>query len=99
MSMEVINGYVCRNCTDVDYAKKSIDPAHPKDGPNGVDAPDSRKSINEIVAKDQTKSPERGPAVVLGGQFANASTVAAVAPAAKVEAPVYTPGSTVNISA
>jgi len=37
-----VNGYSCRNCTDVDYAKKHIDPAHPKDGPFGVDAPPER---------------------------------------------------------
>jgi hypothetical protein len=33
-----VNGYACRNCTDVDYAKKNIDPAHPKSGPFGVNA-------------------------------------------------------------
>ena len=29
--MEIVNGYMCRDCTDVSYAKKNIDPAHPKD--------------------------------------------------------------------
>lgn len=33
-----VNGFTCRNCTDVDYAKKHIDPAHPKSGPYGVTA-------------------------------------------------------------
>ena len=33
-----VNGYTCRNCTDVDNAKKHIDPEHPKSGPYGVDA-------------------------------------------------------------
>ena len=33
-----VNGFTCHNCTDVDYAKKHIDPAHPKAGPYGVDA-------------------------------------------------------------
>ena len=33
-----VNGYSCKNCTEVDEAKKHIDPAHPKDGPYGVDA-------------------------------------------------------------
>jgi hypothetical protein len=33
-----VNGFTCRNCTDVDYAKKHIDPAHPKSGPYDVDA-------------------------------------------------------------
>jgi hypothetical protein len=35
-----VNGYSCKNCTDVDYAKKHIDPAHPRSGPYGVNAKD-----------------------------------------------------------
>ncbi|HTR06228.1 MAG TPA: hypothetical protein VMJ11_06120 [Paraburkholderia sp.] len=34
----LVNGFVCRNCTDVDNAKRHIDPAHPKSGPYGIDA-------------------------------------------------------------
>ena len=33
-----VNGFSCKNCTDVDYAKKHIDPAHPKSGPYNVTA-------------------------------------------------------------
>ena len=33
-----VNGFLCRNCTDVDNAKKHIDPAHPKSGPYGINA-------------------------------------------------------------
>ena len=43
-----VNGFTCRNCTDVDYAKQHIDPAHPKSGPYGVDAatdPTNKKSF------------------------------------------------------
>ncbi|MCA3692649.1 hypothetical protein [Aquidulcibacter sp.] len=36
--MEIVNGYMCRDCTDVSYAKKNIDPAHPKDGPQPNEA-------------------------------------------------------------
>jgi hypothetical protein len=36
----MVNGFRCKNCTDVDYAKKHIDPAHPKSGPYGIDAKD-----------------------------------------------------------
>ena len=36
----IVNGFQCKNCTDVDYAKKHIDPAHPKSGPYGIDAKD-----------------------------------------------------------
>ena len=43
-----VNGFTCRNCTDVDNAKKHIDPAHPRSGPYGVDAatdPTNPKSV------------------------------------------------------
>ena len=33
-----VNGFLCRNCTDVDYAKKHIDPAHPRSGPYDINA-------------------------------------------------------------
>jgi len=33
-----VNGFLCRNCTDVDHAKKHIDPAHPRSGPYGINA-------------------------------------------------------------
>jgi hypothetical protein len=62
--MEIVNGYRCANCTDVDYAKRNIDPAHPKDGPFG------------IYAKDSPDSPAKAgdPAVVLGGALAGMDT-------------------------
>jgi hypothetical protein len=46
--MELVNGYVCRDCSDVALAKRNIDPAHPKDGPGQIDArsrePDAPRS-------------------------------------------------------
>lgn len=57
----IVNGYSCKNCTDVDYAKKNIDPAHPKDGPFGVEA--------------KAKPVDR-PAVTLGGVLAGVSPAA-----------------------
>ena len=27
--MQIVNGFACMNCTDVDHAKKFVDPAHP----------------------------------------------------------------------
>jgi len=57
----MVNGYACKNCTDVDYAKKHIDPAHPKDGPFGIDKADA-KSANP---------PGRAPAVTFGGALAS----------------------------
>ena len=33
-----VNGFECKNCTDVDNAKKHVDPQHPKSGPYGINA-------------------------------------------------------------
>ena len=57
-----VNGYQCNNCTDVDNAKKFIDPAHPKSGPFGINA-----------KTDPTQNPsslDAAPAVTYGGLLA-----------------------------
>lgn len=95
--MDIVNGYQCRNCTDIDYAKRHIDPAHPKDGPYGI---------------NKSNGVERGPAVLLGGALAPAGSVSGVSAAGAVgstpgvnPAPpqvtpaVYRPGATLNVSA
>ena len=41
-----VNGFQCKNCTDVDYAKKNIDPAHPKSGPFGINAKSDPSQTN-----------------------------------------------------
>ena len=33
-----VNGFQRKNCTDVDNAKKHIDPQHPKSGPYNINA-------------------------------------------------------------
>ena len=42
MSMEIVNGYVCRNCSDVSLAKRNIDPARPHDPPGEPARPADR---------------------------------------------------------
>jgi hypothetical protein len=48
----MVNGFSCKNCTDVDYAKKHIDPAHPKDGPYGINAKDHEKKPDAATRDD-----------------------------------------------
>ena len=60
-----VNGFPCRNCTEVDEAKKFIDPQHPKDGPFGVNAKDHKSG----AAKDAAHR-DASPSVVFGGQLA-----------------------------
>jgi len=65
----LVNGYSCKNCTDVDYAKKNIDPAHPADGPFGVDA------------KSKPASPvDSSPSVTFGGALAGVSAASSATP-------------------
>ena len=45
MSMEIVNGYVCRDCTDVERAKKGDDPAKA----NGVAAKAETKGVNAVA--------------------------------------------------
>jgi hypothetical protein len=64
-----VNGFQCRNCTDVDLAKKHIDPAHPKSGPFGVDAKSdptrlAQQSITLSGMLTGMASTARGPAAV-----------------------------------
>ena len=54
-----INGFACKDCTDIDYAKKHIDPAHPKDGPYGINKP---KETDAKTPKDPND-----PAVLYAG--------------------------------
>ena len=47
----VVNGFLCRNCTDVDNAKKHIDPAHPQSGPFNIDAKtDPTRALQQAVS-------------------------------------------------
>jgi hypothetical protein len=88
-----VNGYTCHNCTEVDEAKKHIDPAHPKSGPYGVDA--------------KTDPTQKKPIIQFGGSLsgANASTAAAAntnsttATAAQTTAQATAPGQSVNVLA
>ncbi|HEX3366862.1 hypothetical protein [Phenylobacterium sp.] len=76
-----VNGYSCKNCTDVDYAKKHIDPAHPKDGPYGVDAKDHTSSTpapKSAVASDAAPA-NRPSAVQFGGALAGVSAASGAA--------------------
>lgn len=76
-----VNGFSCKNCTEVDEAKKFIDPAHPKDGPFGINARDHKTG-----AAGDAAHADRSPAVRFGGQLAslaaaNGSTAGTPSPA------------------
>ena len=53
-----VNGFSCRNCTDVDYAKRHIDPAKPEKGPYGLNDPDRVQARQALIAKRMAKIAE-----------------------------------------
>jgi hypothetical protein len=59
-----VNGFSCMNCTDVDYANKFIDPAHPHDGP-------AKPASEQQSDQDLKKVTFDAQAVVLGGTLAD----------------------------
>jgi hypothetical protein len=94
-----VNGYLCRNCTDVDYAKKHIDPAHPKSGPYGINA-----------KNDPTNKNAQSSSVVFGGNLVglNAKQIAfdtsddaksATGEDAAGKEPATAPGTQLDVSA
>ena len=98
-----VNGFTCHNCTEVDEAKKHIDPAHPKSGPYGIDAK---------TDPTQKKSVTQNGAVTFGGSLAgaNASSAAGAttssatsnpssSPAPQTTAQAAAPGQSINILA
>ena len=75
-----VNGYSCKNCTDVDNAKRNIDPSHPADGPFGVNAKDHSASA---LATHKAQSKPDTPAVTFGGVLANVAKTSTVNAAPK----------------
>ena len=90
MLLNIVNGYVCHNCTDVENAKKGIDPAHPK-----------KDSAAQSPAK--TAATANNPAVILGGALAKAAAPNA-APSISANTPVPAlanaakPGAALNLT-
>jgi hypothetical protein len=64
-----VNGFSCKNCTDVDNAKKHIDPAHPKDGPFGINAKTRPEEVAQAAAKPFDPTYDGQVAVTFGGQL------------------------------
>lgn len=71
----MVNGYSCKNCTDVDYAKKHIDPAHPKSGPYNIDAKtDPTRTLSNIISgKPAGSAPTNASLYSAAGQAVSAS--------------------------
>ena|SRR5476649_1453099 len=83
----LVNGFLCKDCTDVDYAKKHIDPAHPKSGPYGIDAKDD-PSIKNAPS----------PSVTFGGNLSGLNATQAIAQAQGAALPANGEGASGTVS-
>jgi hypothetical protein len=83
----MVNGFACKTCTDIDYAKKHIDPAHPKDGPYGVDARDKPKTpLAKAQDPKDAQATQFDPAVTFGGRLQNVQAAGSPAGATRATA-------------
>ena len=58
-----VNGFTCKNCTDVDYAKRHIDPQHPQSGPYGVNAAVDPNRRADAVTSGQAAPTSEAPLI------------------------------------
>ena len=102
-----VNGFSCKNCTDVDYAKKHIDPAHPKSGPYGVNAKTDPTVKHSALDTTDAKSATDG-FIKFGGHLSQPSATGSSASAPQSQptagviastAQVTSPGQSVNLLA
>jgi hypothetical protein len=77
--MQIVNGFVCMNCTDVERAQKGIDPAHPKQ-----DAPVAgpRNPANDVSSPDGTLTQN---AVSFGGSLSHVNALDSRRPSDKLQ--------------
>jgi len=68
----VVNGFSCRNCTDVDRARRNIDPAVPRAGPFGLNDPQRAKTSSVMLVRRMDE---------LAMERANLQTYSAAGPA------------------
>jgi hypothetical protein len=73
-SFQIVNGYVCFNCSDVALAQRDINPAHP---PN---SPDPSGQANGSSGAQGSSNTQSTPAVTFGGSLSQTQGAAAVQP-------------------
>jgi len=82
-TIQYVNGFPCKTCTDVDNAKKHINPADPKDGPYGIYAKDPGGSQSSQAPASNKST----PSVLYGGALSSLNPATGVPSVAGVTAP------------
>ena len=92
-----VNGFSCRNCSDVDRAKHNIDPANPAGGPFGIN--DHTKAGKAGAAKNHFSPEARQQETMEALHKAHSRPAVSAAAAAYGGAAGITAGQFVAISA
>ena len=96
--MEVVNGYVCKTCCDVDLAKRHINPADPQDDVHNPKSPNYGKTEDPQNPGKPAPSWET-KAVTFGGMLAKVHGAVNTQDPTGTESSTYQPGSVVSVSA
>ena len=92
-----VNGFACRNCSDVDRAKRNIDPANPSAGPFGIN--DHSKPGKSGAAKNHFSAEARQQDLMAALHMARSQPSGSLAAAAYGSSSAAGAGQFVAISA
>ncbi|SDB97886.1 hypothetical protein SAMN05444678_1011 [Sphingomonas sp. YR710] len=74
-----VNGFSCRNCSEVDIAKRHIDPQHPRSGPDNADALSdptrSQADKSKIAAQRAASGPKAEAYSAAGAKVAGSAPI------------------------
>ncbi|HLK26057.1 MAG TPA: hypothetical protein VKT30_15490 [Caulobacteraceae bacterium] len=73
-TFQIVNGYVCFNCSDVALAQKGINPAHPPNSPD----PAPPSATGQTGGPQGPTNTQSTPAVTFGGALSQLNGAAAV---------------------
>lgn len=99
--MEMVNGYVCKTCCDVELAKKHINPADPQDDVHNPKSPNYGKA-EDPQHPGKPRPTWDAQAVTLSGALAQVNGASNVADPTQTQSSAhipYVPGSMVSASA
>lgn len=101
MRMELVNGYPCFNCTDVDLAKKGINPAKPQDDPRSpnYDPTSAKATKASSGGRDSSAVTFGGSLIALNGAQSSGQDQSSLSGSPRQQPQRLQPGSTLDISA
>jgi hypothetical protein len=98
--MEIVHGFVCKTCCDVDLAKKGINPADPQDDVHNPKSPNYGKAEDpQHPGKPRADNPAAPPAVTFGGMLARVDGLGHAPDVGATPFKPYTTGAVASLSA